>query len=218
MDTFGNSAVFEPITVGNRRALNRFVNQPVECNDADENGNPTQRTYERYGRLMRGGAGIVFLEAITITYESRCRSNQLSIMPHNVKTLKKFVSEMKRINDKPLFIFQLTHSGAQSLSTFSRRVTVKPLPGYEGDVLTDEDLDKISEFFVLSAKIAHDVGADGIDFKQCHGFLCTELLRPYNTRKGKYGGSWATGQGLPTIRWKGWLRRSTTPTSYWVRR
>ena len=33
-------------------------------------------------------------------------------------------------------------------------------------------------------------GADGIDMKFCHGYLGSQILRPYNTRKWKYGGPW----------------------------
>jgi 2,4-dienoyl-CoA reductase-like NADH-dependent reductase (Old Yellow Enzyme family) len=44
--------------------------------------------------------------------------------------------------------------------------------------------------FVLAAKIAYDSGADGIDMKFCHGYLGSQILRPYNTRKWKYGGPW----------------------------
>jgi 2,4-dienoyl-CoA reductase-like NADH-dependent reductase (Old Yellow Enzyme family) len=43
--------------------------------------------------------------------------------------------------------------------------------------------------FVQAAKIAHDCGADGVDFKNCHGYLGSQLVRPYNDRKWKYGGS-----------------------------
>jgi len=39
--------------------------------------------------------------------------------------------------------------------------------------------------------MAHDCGADGIDLKLCHGYFCSQLLRPYNDRRWKYGGSWA---------------------------
>jgi len=130
------------------------------------------------------------LEAITVSYESRSRLHQLSIMPRNQKALEKFVSDMKKINDKPLFIWQLTHSGELSHPDFSRRVCVKPLPGFGGDLLSEEDVEKIMDEFVLAAKIAHDCGADGIDFKLCHGYLGSQLLRPYNDRKWKYGGSW----------------------------
>lgn len=87
-------------------------------------------------------------------------------------------------------IWQLTHSGELSHEAFSNRVCVKALPGYEGKLLTDEEVDSILDSFILSAKIAHDCGADGIDFKLCHGYFGSQLLRPYNDRKWKYGGSW----------------------------
>lgn len=51
-------------------------------------------------------------------------------------------------------------------------------------MLTEEEVDKIVDDFVLAAKIAHAVGADGIDMKLCHGYLGSQILRPYNDRKG----------------------------------
>jgi len=185
------NALFTPITIGKRQATNRLVINAMECCDADEHGNPTERTYERYTNLFRGNAGLIDLEAITVTYECRGRKMQLSIMPHNQAALARFVSSLRQVNPKPLFIFQLTHSGELSHPGFSRRVCVKPLPGFGGDLLSEEDVDQILDQFVLSAKIAHDVGADGVDLKLSHGYLGSQLLRPYNDRKWKYGGSWA---------------------------
>jgi len=185
-----NDILFTPIKIGSRQVENRFAINAMECCDSDEEGNPTDKTYRRYERHFRGESGVIVLEAITVTYESRGRLMELSVMPRNRKALTKFVSEMKKVNDKPLFFWQLTHSGELSHPDFSRRVCVKPLPGFGGDLLTEEDIGKIMDQFVLSAKIAHDCGADGIDFKLCHGYLGSQLLRPYNDRKWKYGGSW----------------------------
>ena len=53
----------------------------MECNDADADGNPTDLTYQRYENLFKGEAGLVSLEAITITDKNRGRMNQLFIMP-----------------------------------------------------------------------------------------------------------------------------------------
>ncbi len=184
------SNLFKPIKIGTKTSQNRFAINAMECCDADEEGNPSEKTYRRYRRLFEGGAGVVVLEAITITYENRSRKYQLSIMPHNQKALTKFVKEMKSVNDKTLFIWQLTHSGEISHPEFSKRVCVKPLPGFGGDLLSEDDVKKIIDQFVLSAKIAHDAGADGIDYKNCHGYLMSQFLRPYNDRKWKYGGSW----------------------------
>ena len=162
----------------------------MECNDEDESGNPSEQTYDRYKKLMEGRAGLVSLEAITVTRESRSRDNQLTIMAANEKPLTDFVKDVKAVNPDSLFIFQLTHSGELSHTDFSRRVTVKPLYGYGGDLLDEDDVKKIMDEFVLAAKITHNAGADGIDLKLCHGYLGSQILRPYNDRKWKYGGSW----------------------------
>jgi len=182
--------VFQPIKVGGLTATNRFVINAMECCDSDEEGNPTERTYRRYRNLFEGGAGIIDLEAITVQYESRSRQFQLSVMSRNQKALTKLVAEMRKVNPKPLFIWQLTHSGELSSTVFSRRVCVKPLAGFGGELIDEAYVEKTIEQFVTAAKIAHDCGADGVDFKNCHGYLDSQLLRPYNDRKWKYGGPW----------------------------
>ena len=185
-----NEYLFQPIQIGPLTAQNRIVINAMECCDSDEEGNPSEKTYRRYQRYFEGNAGVIVLEAITVTYESRARKTQLSVMPHNQKALTKFVSEMKKVNDKPIFLWQLTASGELSHPDFSRRVCVKPLPGFGGDVIDEDYIENTIEQFVLAAKIARDCGADGIDTKLCHGYLGSQLLRPYNDRKWKYGGSW----------------------------
>lgn len=183
--------LFEPIKIGNRTCSNRFCVNAMESNNADAEGNPTEKTYGRYEKLFRGDSGLIDLEAITVTRESRGRLNQLSIEPHNAKAIEKFVRRMKEVNKRPLFIFQLTHSGELSRPEFSRRVTVKPLEGFiPADQLTEDDVEKILQEYETAAKIAYDAGADGLDLKFCHGYLSSQILRPYNDRKWKYGGSW----------------------------
>ena len=182
--------LLEPIKIGTRTAQNRFFIHAMESNDEDETGSPSESTTERYENLARGEAGLVCLEAITVTRESRARDNQLTIMEPNREPLRAFVKKVKAANPKVLFIFQLTHSGELSSDVFSRRVTVNPLYGYGGEILTEDEVDKIMDAFVLAAEIAHDAGADGIDMKLCHGYFGSQVLRPYNSRKWKYGGAW----------------------------
>ena len=179
-----------PIKIGNRECKNRFFAQPMECVDSDPEGNPTDLTYERYEKLYRGQFGFIDLEAITVTNESRARKTQLEIMPRNEKALEKFIRRMKEVSPDTLIVFQLTHSGEISVPDFSRRVCVKPLYGLGGDILTEEEVEHIMDQFALAAKICHNVGADGVDMKLCHGYLGSQIIRPYNDRNWKYGGSW----------------------------
>jgi len=128
--------LFQPVMIGSRECKNRFFAQPMECVDSDAEGNPTDLTYERYENLYKGQFGLVDLEAITVTNESRARKTQLEIMPRNEKALEKFIRRLKEVNPDALIVFQLTHSGEISVPEFSRRVCVKPMYGLGGDILT----------------------------------------------------------------------------------
>jgi len=44
----------QPITIGDRTAPNRIVNQPMECNDGDGTGNPTDLTFRALPEAGRG--------------------------------------------------------------------------------------------------------------------------------------------------------------------
>jgi 2,4-dienoyl-CoA reductase-like NADH-dependent reductase (Old Yellow Enzyme family) len=175
-----------PRTVSNRIAINA-----MECCDADTGGNPGETAFRRYERLARGNAGVIIMEALSVVDENLGRQHQLTAVPQNQKGLEKLVRAIKKANPKPLLIWQLTHNGELANPAFSERVCVKPFPGYEGRLLSEEEVDGILESFVRAARMAHDCGADGVDFKLCHGYLGSQLLRPFNDRKWKYGGSWA---------------------------
>ncbi|MDR1930972.1 MAG: hypothetical protein LBQ44_10150 [Treponema sp.] len=185
--------LFTPVKIGNKTAPNRIGINAMEGCDADEQGNPGPRTYERYEKLFDGGSGFINLEAITAQYDNISRVHQLSIMPRNLEGLSKFVKHLRTINNDVVFVFQLTHSGEISHPTLSKRirVTEEPLYGYEDARLIGEDEVKtIMDQLVLAAKIAHDAGADGVDLKFCHGYLGSQILRPFNRHNWKYGGSW----------------------------
>ena len=183
--------ILSPIRIGTRTAANRIAINAMECCDADTSGNPTHTAFRRYERLARGNAGVIVVEALSVVDENRGRLHQLTALPQNQKRLTDLVAAMRKANPKPIILWQLTHSGELSSPEFSERVCVKPFPGYEGRMLTEEEVDEILARFVFAAKMASDCGADGVDFKLCHGYLGTQLLRPFNDRKWKYGGSWA---------------------------
>ena len=177
-----------PIRIGRKTAPNRIVNQPMECNDADASGNPTDLTFRRYRKLAEGGAGIIFVESLTITYESRARKNQLKISEDTAKNLERLVREMRQINSEPLILFQINHSGGLSGPAFSKVVSL--YPGHtHAHLLTTEEIEEIGLLFARAAVLAKQAGADGVDFKHCHGYLCGEMIRPANTRRDRFGGN-----------------------------
>ncbi len=181
-----------PVHIGKCLAKNRFVIQPMECGDSDLRGGFSQNTRTRYENLFRGGAGMIVMESVTLQYDCRCRRHQLLLDVHdqdNRDQWEDFVREKKRRYPDTLLIVQLNHSGELADESFSRRVCVKPLPGYGGVLLEEDDIAEIIASYAEACRFLAYIGVDGVDLKFCHGYLGAQLLRPYNDRRWKYGGS-----------------------------
>ena len=181
--------ISSPIPIGEKTAPNRIVFQPMECNDADSNGDPSDLTIKRYRRFAEGGAGILITESLTLTSESRARKSQLAITEKNAKGLERLIKAMRQVNKDSLILLQLNQSGQLSEAAFSKVISVYPTGDPNIHVLTEEEIEKIGDNFVKAAVIAQQVGADGIDFKHCHGYVCTEMIQPANIRNDRFGGS-----------------------------
>jgi 2,4-dienoyl-CoA reductase-like NADH-dependent reductase (Old Yellow Enzyme family) len=181
--------ISKPIPVGKKTAPNRIVFQPMECNDADASGDPSELSIKRYRRFAEGGAGIIFTESVTLTSASRARKSQMAITEKNAAGLARLVKAMREVNSESLILFQLNQSGRLSEVAFSKVISVYPTGDPDIHVLTEEEIEEIGDNFVKAAVIAKQVGADGIDFKHCHGYVCTEMIQPANTRQDRYGGS-----------------------------
>jgi 2,4-dienoyl-CoA reductase-like NADH-dependent reductase (Old Yellow Enzyme family) len=178
--------MFEPMTMRNVVIANRFVAQAMEGNDGENGGVPSERTLNRYRELARGGWGVAVVEAISVWDSSLARVNGMILNRRNLDAFKRLVSAYKKENREGRLFFQLTHSGEQS-GTFSDRTTLTPdKAGYR--YLSSDELARIKDSFVSAGLLAEEAGADGIDFKMCHGYLGGEILRPANTRADQWGG------------------------------
>jgi 2,4-dienoyl-CoA reductase-like NADH-dependent reductase (Old Yellow Enzyme family) len=182
-----NNMLFSPMKIGNRTAQNRFVAQPMEGNDAI-NGKVSERCIKRYTKLAQGNWGVIVIEALTISDDALARKNQMIINRENLPGFKTLVSEMKKADPNVLILFQITHSGRKSGKAFSRPTALYD-PAPHEHLLTTEEINEIQRKFVEVSLLAEEAGADGVDFKMCHGYFGCELLRPANQRDDKWGGS-----------------------------
>lgn len=175
--------LFSPVTIGNKRAANRFTAQAMEGNDGA--GGPSERTLERYRNLARGRWGLVISEALSVSETSLARVNGMILNRKNLGAFKRLTELFRRENPQGLLLFQLTHSGERS-GDFSEKVN---LSGGECRRLSADEIENIKNSFIEAALLAEEAGADGIDFKMCHGYLGAETLRPSNIREDRWGGS-----------------------------
>ncbi len=176
---------------------NRLTVHPMEGFDSTPDGSPSDLTIRRAKRFATGGAGLIWLEATSVTEDGRTNMGQLWLSDANVDEFAKMAETMHELSGGTPLILQLTHSGRFSKPDNTPRPVISyhnPLmnekfyidPDYP--VVTDEYLDALPEKFGHAAELAKRAGFDGVDVKCCHKYLFSELLSAYN-REGRYGGT-----------------------------
>jgi 2,4-dienoyl-CoA reductase-like NADH-dependent reductase (Old Yellow Enzyme family) len=201
------SVLFQPVSIGPLTAGDRLAVQPMEGCDGTPDGHPDELTYRRYHRFGAGGAKIIWGEATAIAEEGRMNPRQLWINEQTAPSLERMLNECRAAHreslgsDDDLIVgLQLTHSGRFSyrkplLATHDPildPLTADKSTGKRVDdsypLLTDDDLKRIEDQYVVAAKLAYRCGFQFVDIKQCHRYLLSELLAAKN-RPGTYGGS-----------------------------
>lgn len=195
------SPLFQPLTLGKHTAANRIALQPMEGSDGLEDGTPGELTWRRYERFAKGGAGLIWFEAVATVPEGRASAHQLRLTENNLDDFKRLVAHIKETGLKhngfePIVVMQSTNSGRYSKPTGVPDPMIAyncpPLeetPLDSSRILTDDQLDRFTAAFEPAAKLARQAGFDGVDVKCCHRYLACELLSAF-TRPGKYGGSY----------------------------
>jgi len=186
---------------------NRFCAQPMEGWDGTADGRPSTLTFRRWRNFGASGAKLIWGgEAVAVRHDGRANPNQLMINQDNVEYLKELrqtlaashLEQFGKVNDL-LIGLQLTHSGRFCRPNPGGRL--EPIIAYrhpyldtkfgiQSDevIISDKELVRLVEDFILAAELARNAGFDFVDVKHCHGYLGHELLSAYH-RPGDFGGS-----------------------------
>ncbi|MBV8767079.1 MAG: NADH:flavin oxidoreductase [Hyphomicrobiales bacterium] len=204
----GATCVFAaPIEVAGMKIGNRLALNPMEGWDGEPDGRPSENTIRRWRRFGASGGKLVWGgEAVAVRPDGRANPNQLVMSASTqaeIARLREALVEAHREamgSDEGLVIgLQLTHSGRfckpNDHKKFEPFVAYRhPLLdrkfGYPDDrpVMSDDEIRRLVEDFVIAAKRAQEAGFDFVDIKHCHGYLAHEFLSAH-TRPGPYGGS-----------------------------
>lgn len=200
------SVLFQPAMIGNLSLGNRLCIQPMEGCDGTTDGAPDELTYRRYRRFGAGGAKLIWGEATAIDEAARMNPRQLWLHDGTASALEQMITGCRQAHrdafgsDSGLAIgLQLTHSGRFSyrrpqLAAHDPVLDPLTLDKSTGKfldssypLLTDDDLRRIEDKYLVAARLAARIGCDFVDIKQCHRYLLSELLAARN-RPGDYGG------------------------------
>ena len=185
---------------------NRWVIHPMEGWDAEEDGSVSELVRRRWRNFGRSGAKWIWGgEAMAVLPEARANPRQLVIHEPTRDGLARLHEELLAAHQAEygagedlLVGFQLTHSGRfcrPSAACASPKILYRhPVLdrkfhlAEDHPILSDDEIARIVESFIASARVAERCGARFVDVKHCHGYLGHEFLSAYS-RPGRYGGS-----------------------------
>ncbi|PTY05360.1 NADH:flavin oxidoreductase [Verrucomicrobia bacterium LW23] len=196
-----------PLQWGDRIIGNRWAIHPMEGWDGTTSGGVTEPMIRRWQRFGESGAKLIWGgEAMAVRPDGRANMNQLIVNETNKagiaqlrETLIAAHAERYGRTDDLVIGFQLTHSGRfcrpndkkrwESLIAYRHPILDKKFNVQSDEqVLSDDELKRLTDQYIAAAVIAKEIGADFVDVKHCHGYLLHEFLGAI-TRPGIYGGS-----------------------------
>ena len=184
----------QPLEKGNLDLKNRFVMPPMVTNYAAPDGFMTDRQIAYYAARVQGGAGLIIVEAASVSPEGKGSPNWLCLYDDSfVFPLIKFTKMARSTGTK--ILLQLAHAGRQTSSDITGNQPYAPssIPcapfGETPLALSIEEIKIIERKFAGAALRAYEAGFDGVEIHGAHGYLIHQFLSPRsNLRSDEYGG------------------------------
>ena len=180
--------ISEPIRIGKLVLKNRIVFPPMNTNYYTENGFLCPMAEEYYIRRARGSAGLIVLEAASVTPDYKnhpaqpmlCDSRSIRLYADLAEKLHRYGTAVS---------VELVHYGGEaelaphcSPSGISRHKDCHEL--------TIEEIHDVEKMFIDAAENAYLADLDAVTLHATHGYLLAEFISPiFNKREDEYGGS-----------------------------
>ena len=202
------SALFQPIRVGNLDLCNRIVIAPM-CQYSAEDGCMTDWHLIHLGHLALSGAALLTIEATAVLPEGRITWADVGLWNDETEAaIGRTLDSIRRWSDIPIAL-QLAHAGRKASTEVPwdggaqvapgdphgwRTVAPSAVPFADGDVapvaLDRDGLRRVRDAFAASAVRAARIGIDAVQLHGAHGYLIHQFLSPLsNRRDDEYGGS-----------------------------
>jgi len=190
------SPLFTPFQLKGLELANRFV-LPGMQRQWCEHGRPLAKLGEYYRRCVEGGVGLLITESCAVDHTSATQVPQFTrINEATADAWAACIGEVKRAGGT--ILMQLWHEGAIRQEggdgPWARYPTLSPsglahATRANGRAATLEELEDIKQAFVRSARLAMQIGADGLEIHAAHGYLLDQFLwAETNRRTDGYGG------------------------------
>ena len=201
------SALFSPIKLADLALDNRIVVSPM-CQYSADDGSATDWHLGHLAMLANSGASLLVVEATHVERRGRITHGCLGLYSDdNEAALARVVAHCRRVGTAKLGI-QLAHAGRKASSQrpwegglgLKREddpwETIAPSAIAFGNewsaprAMARDDMERVRDAFVASAKRALRLGFDAIELHMAHGYLLHSFMSPIsNHRTDEYGGA-----------------------------
>lgn len=210
--------LFQPFELRGVTMRNRLWVPPMcqysAASTGDQIGVPNDWHLLHLGALARGGAGLVIVEATSVTPEGRISPNDLGLWNDSQEAAFARITDLAKSHGAKIGI-QLAHAGRKA-STYPWKPgapdgsvphaeggwpTVAPSAiAFEGladpRALTNDEVRELINAFIVSADRAVRAGFDVVEVHAAHGYLLHEFLSPISNLRDDEFGRDAEGRAL----------------------
>ncbi len=162
-----------------------------------DDGMPNQKLIDHHVSMAKGGVALTTISYGGVSKDARTFKTQMYINDRSLSQLKILKEKVHKVGGK--VSIQLTHCGYFSKNTEFKRPLAPSKVFNEYGVLagivfsramTLNDIENVTNDFVISAKRLKEIGFDAVELHMGHGYLLSQFLSPWtNKRKDAYGGS-----------------------------
>ena len=201
------SVLFSPYRLAGLDLANRIVVSPM-CQYSADDGCANDWHLMHLGTLAQSGAALVIVEATAVERQGRITHGCLGLYSDaNERELAKVVAHCRRFGSAKLGI-QIGHAGRKASAQVPwaggnalgpkedpwPTLAPSPIPFTENwpvpQMATREDMERIRDAFVATARRALRLGFDLIELHGAHGYLLHSFMSPVSNQRGDdYGGS-----------------------------
>ena len=198
MTVADTSALFSPYSVRGITLRNRFI-LPGMQRGWGKHYAPTPKLMSYYRRCIEGGVSLIITEATIVDHPSATGHDAFKLMV-NADTADAWRRCLEEVRDAGgRILIQLSHEGATrrenvggpdpSYPTLSASGLVAAGKG-NGRAATRAELWEIRDAYVRTARLAKELGADGVEVHAAHGYFLDQFLWSVtNLRTDEYGGA-----------------------------
>jgi 2,4-dienoyl-CoA reductase-like NADH-dependent reductase (Old Yellow Enzyme family) len=186
--------LFEKTEIKGMELKNRLVRSATHEAMADDEGFPTDRLFELYERLAKGGVGLIITGYTYVSCDGKFRAMLGIDSDEHISKYRELVNHVHQNGAK--IAMQINHCGRQTTKEMTGTQPIAPSAVKDKSLLvmpreiTEADIERIIEAFAQAARRVKESGFDALQLHGAHGYLISQFLCPHtNRREDKWGGS-----------------------------